>query len=791
MVFADKSQTLASLSRFITSAKVLEQNVFTVGDWYRRPDDIIASIRAEAWASEAVVVRSSVSVEDSETHSLAGKFCSVLNVETDKQLRHAIETVVDSYGDFAGENEHVLVQPMLRNVTMSGVAVSCELGSGRPYFVINYSNGSNTTAVTSGHTNDLEVYYHFRAARRSPSGRLGAVIRLLQEIEELTKCDAVDIEFAFCADSEQPILLQARRLANLRPAASQIETQSHGLQTAHQKAEELLDQHALCPGGGSILGIMPDWNPAEIIGVRPKPLALSLYRTLVTDSVWAEQRRDYGYRDLRGFPLMIDLLGLPFIDVRASFGSFVPSALDEELAEKLVDYYLGRLRKEPSLHDKVEFEIVFSCYSFDLEDRLEALLDHGFQRSDCDQIKAALRDLTLMVMSPDEGPWAYDRHQIDLLARRHPRIKQSNLTPVSHIYWLLEDCRRHGTRPFAGLARAGFIAMQLLDSLVEAEVFATSDRRKLLMGLNSVSARMQSDMSRLARPQFLERYGHLRPGTYDILSSRYDEEPDFYLHAEQPLGMVSDVDDQKTEFSITSEQRRALTALLTSHEFSVAPDNFLWFLSTAIREREQAKFEFSRNLSDALSLFTEWGSQLGFSADDLSYADIEIVRLCHLSTEDPRRLLNSSIERGKKSFDVTTQTVFPPLIRSAEEVWGFHLPVATPTFVTRRLAQAPVLADFNDNAMEGCIVLLPNADPGFDWIFARGIAGFVTAYGGANSHMAVRASELDLPAVVGAGERLFAKWRQAPALKIDCANRLVEVLPLAQRHETHRRYAAG
>ena len=25
-------------------------------------------------------------------------------------------------------------------------------------------------------------------------------------------------------------------------------------------------------------GLMPDWNPAEIIGCKPKPLSLSLYR---------------------------------------------------------------------------------------------------------------------------------------------------------------------------------------------------------------------------------------------------------------------------------------------------------------------------------------------------------------------------------------------------------------------------------------------------------------------------------------------------------------------------------
>ena len=27
---------------------------------------------------------------------------------------------------------------------------------------------------------------------------------------------------------------------------------------------------------------------------------------------------------------------------------------------------------------------------------------------------------------------------------------------MTKVYWLLEDCRRYGTLPFAGLARAGF-----------------------------------------------------------------------------------------------------------------------------------------------------------------------------------------------------------------------------------------------------------------------------------------------------------------------------------------------
>ena len=99
-------------------------------------------------------------------------------------------------------------------------------------------------------------------------------------------------------------------------------------------------------------------SPAEIIGLRPKPLSLSLYRELITDSIWAYQRNNYGYRNLRSFPLLTNFYGAPYIDVRVSLNSFIPSKLENSLAERLVEYYLDKLIENPELHDKIEFEIV-------------------------------------------------------------------------------------------------------------------------------------------------------------------------------------------------------------------------------------------------------------------------------------------------------------------------------------------------------------------------------------------------------------------------------------------------
>ena len=95
------------------------------------------------------------------------------------------------------------------------------------------------------------------------------------------------------------------------------------LEVIAAKVEQASRPQPFLYGRSTVFGVMPDWNPAEIIGVRPKPLALSLYRELVTDSIWAYQRHNYGYRNLRSFPLMVHFHGLPYIDVRVSFNSFV------------------------------------------------------------------------------------------------------------------------------------------------------------------------------------------------------------------------------------------------------------------------------------------------------------------------------------------------------------------------------------------------------------------------------------------------------------------------------------
>ena len=100
-----------------------------------------------------------------------------------------------------------------------------------------------------------------------------------------------------------------------------------------------------------------------------------------------------------------------------------------------------------------------------------------------------------------------------------------------------------------------------------------------------------------------------------------------------------------------------------------------------------------------------------------------------------------------------------------------------PNFITKNKITSHVIKDVDGKInLKNAIVFINSADPGYDWLFTRGIAGFVTAYGGVNSHMSIRAAELNFPAIIGAGRTLYDKWSNAKKIHIDCENQRVEVI---------------
>ena len=800
-VLDTKANTLRRLQSMVTESTILDQQTFTVGDWRADPDAVSEDL-ANSFDGEAVIVRSSALDEDGWDESNAGRFESVLDVPSrdHSALADAIEQVVDSYHTDNPDNQ-VLVQPMIADVDQSGVVMTRTLETGSPYYVVNYdATTTSTESVTDGtgeHLQTAIVRKDLATAENDyldetdaggpqyPSDlSLDPLLTAVGELEAVVGHDSLDIEFAI--DTDGAVYVLQTRPMTIDPAESTVEDQ-HLFETLDQSRREFEAAQASPPvvfGDRTIYGVMPDWNPAEIIGRQPRQLAASLYRYLVMNEVWATQRAEYGYRDVRPHPLMKSFAGQPYVDVRADFNSFIPAAVPDNLAANLVESYLSRLEAHPEYHDKIEFDIVLTCLTFDYDQQIEPLLDAGFTTDDLEPFRDGLREITTEALRRiDED---VDTADIDRLEERYESIVAADLPPLKKAYYLLEDCRRLGTLPFAHLARTAFVATSLLRSLERIGVLTAAQRSAFQNSLDTVAREFERDGYRVAEGEmawdaFVEKYGHLRPGTYEITSPAYSQNPEEYLQpivetGTEPAAHPDPVDvwDEETKGDIETELDRIGLPADT--------DQFIEFLAAAIEGREHSKFVFSRNLSEALECIAAFGDQHGFTRDDLSHVSLET--LFDLALEHPpadvESWLDERVRAGREQHAMTASVELPPLLYDDTDFLVFERPAREPNFVTNDSVTADVV-ELDDDAVDpadidGKIVLIEQADPGYDWLFGHDIAGLVTKYGGSNSHMAVRAAEFSLPAAIGVGENQYDKLRRADVLELNCGARDVRVI---------------
>ena len=181
-----------------------------------------------------------------------------------------------------------------------------------------------------------------------------------------------------------------------------------------------------------------------------------------------------------------------------------------------------------------------------------------------------------------------------LLEKGEKLLFSSNTSSLEKIYWLIEDAKRWGTLPFAGLARSGFIAIQLLKSLQNLDVITKNDFEDFIGSINTVSGQLLIDKSSMDKKEFLKKYGHLRPGTYDILSPRYDEKPELYFD----WGKKTEEIKQSKSFLFSTEQEKQLKVeLLKEHQLEIDTESFLKFIKSELNCVSMQSFTFTKKRS--------------------------------------------------------------------------------------------------------------------------------------------------------------------------------------------------
>lgn len=753
-LFLNKMSTLLYLKDKLSVSSVLDLYAFSVDEYKNNPEKIYREI-ANLFDGE-IIIRSSASTEDQYSTN-AGHFASFQHINSQDMgdVYRGIENVIDSYEkDGLSDSEFMFVQKQLTNVVLSGVALSFEPQFGKPYFLVNFDNSGSTDSVTSGRCKHC-MYIARDYVYQQNSLEANLCVAFL-EVERKCGTSNLNIEFALTAQ-KKIYILQVRRLKTI----SSVYNEKEILGKKNMYKSKYASQNIL-------FSDMAFWNPSEMIGDAPHPLDYSLYNYLITERAWNKGIAEIGYF-MTNRNIMVKIGNKPFIDLKTAFYSLTPSSLNSSIREKLVNYYCSLLLNNKNLHDKIEFEIVHTCYDFSTDRKLLHMLNHGFKREDIVIISKALYQNTKLLIENYNTILENDLKKLKYLEEELAKFQkleklneiQNMLTAISN---LLAVTRDYGVIPFARQARCAFIARAIGLSLVETGQIDSRQLDMIMQSINSVSKELRVDAvaykkGRISDWKMEEKYGHLRNNTYDISSQTYSE-----------IGIDKIFEKVKCGNEITIDE-----SWLSSFKiyFPNTKNDLIFFIRTAIAQREYFKFVYSKALSYILKLITSLAQQFKLSPKDISFMAIEdILSICR--NPHPQHLLIDRIYRNKKTYFLESNIILPSIMTEVLDFDVINVGGDDPNFITRKVVVGEILVI--DNRMphnldiSGKIIVLVNADPGFDWIFAQGsIVGLITKYGGMASHMAIRCMEFGIPAAIGCGELIYNYVVNAKQVKLDCS----------------------
>ena len=768
MKFYNKALTLKKLK--CKNALIPKLIIINVNKFYKNKEKNLNQITKKFKKKDLLIIRSSSIEEDTTKSSNAGLFESVPMVPNKKKdIELAINKVVSSYKSKKNKSI-VFIQKMISDSEFSGVITTCNLSNQAPYYVINYHDGKDTSAATGGKA-DTKNYYQFKYFSKQGDKKFSKIIKLAKELEKKFNNNYLDIEF--CFKKKKIFLLQVRPIVlKKKKIFFDKKNFENSLYKLENKIIKLKKKNHNLFGDTSFYGVMPDWNPAEMIGIKPKALAFSLYQELITDFIWAKNREKYGFSDLTSNHLMSNFLGTPFIDIRVDFNSWIPKNLKNETKKKLVNYYLNIFKNNYDFHDKIEFKILFTCFNAETEDRLKKIKKTILNADEKQRIKSELKKITLnTILKIDD-----DIKKVEILKKKQAYVKKSRIYSIDKIYWYIEDCKRYGTEPFAGLARSGFIAVELLNSMVNKKIIEKHEKDLFFKNIKSITTEIIKD-KKLTKRNFCEKYGHLRPSTYDILSKNYRENYDS-IFKKNNASQSSLTKNNKFQLSIISKKR--IQKFLNSLSMNLTLAEFISFLKKGIQYREYSKFIFTKSIDHIFDEIKYLSKRNNISITKMSHLNIKMIKELYynLNNKNMKFLLEKNINENMDEFHFNQHIELPQVIIKPSDVFYFTEKSGKPNFFGNNIVESEIyfLEKNNFQDLDGKIVCIRSADPGYDFIFDYKISGLITQYGGANSHMSIRCAELNIPAAIGAGSINFNNIINSKKIYLDPIAKKISVL---------------
>jgi len=772
-MFKSKSDNLKILQNFkLKKSKIPNFIDFTVKEWkFGNKTQIINFILS--YLDKNLCFRSAFKLEDGINNSLAGKFDSYINIKNTKNnIIKNVNKLILQYKNFDKNNllsSKIFVQNYVGDSILSGVITNYNIHDGSPYYVINYDNESNlTNAVTSGGKSSYRVLYVLKKSlSKVKSQRFKPLVLAVKEIENKINNIPVDIEFAVSKNKTVNIL-QIRHIStrsnwekiNFR----KVELKVNKLEKLYSKINFKNKKF----GKLGVLGLMPDWNPVEMIGNFPSKLSYSLYKELITKNSWSIARKEMGYNNVP-VNLMYKLSGRPYIDTRLSFYSLLPQTLKKRITLKLVNYWCQDLIKKPYNHDKIEFEIADSCYDFNLKNKINKKYIFLTKDEKFEYLKL-IKNHTVTIINNHKQNFQEYFLQLENLEKFRLRLFE-NLDKINNnnIPNIIKNIKMNGVIPFSKFARNAFIGKKILDNLLIKNVISKINYDKIFNSLNTVTSIYTDFEQKLKKKKISKKYFdnyffHLRAGTYDIENKRYN--PRLKKFEIKDLKKILNLNININHI-LPNKVISKINSFFKKNKFNISAKDYLEYVILSMRLRENSKFIFTRTLSDLLEIIKIFGKK--FNMDKNSLSNITINQLLRMNKKTNIKLLdNNKIVQ------------LPYLITKKDDLHVCSIQQIKPNFITNKRINSKIIElQRNSNfkkKIDKKIVLIENADPGYDWIFASKIKGLITKNGGVNSHMAIRCQELNLPAAIGVGENNYEIILKSNKLSLNCKLNKIDII---------------
>ena len=182
-----------------------------------------------------------------------------------------------------------------------------------------------------------------------------------------------------------------------------------------------------------------------------------------------------------------------------------------------------------------------------------------------------------------------------------------------------------------------------------------------------------------------------------------------------------------------------------------------------MRLRENSKFIFTRTLSDIIELI----NKINFKK-----INVENINFPYLLQNLQKNVNINNLQNINFSSINNRASKLSYLIQSNNDFFVSSILMTRPNFISQKKIKSRILDITQKNNssqnLNNKIILIENADPGYDWIFSYKIRGLITKYGGVNSHMSIRCEEKRLPAIIGVGEELFENIKKKQNIEMDC-----------------------